>query len=761
MTDFSFDKLLICDPDKSRSTCHIYIAHQSPAEEKSLGKFFIITEIASHNKVNIDIINNIQEELRLNYYNTDDLNIETAFEKALERVNQRIADMVGDYDINWLDHFSMIAAVIKGDVLHIAYVGTIHAFLIRRDKITNIIDSATDGEPLYEKINPLKAFSQIITGNFLPGDALLCCTPSLLDYLSQEKLKKTIDGRSASQAIASLDAILSENTTNTAFGALIIKAEAVPLQYASGGRISAPMPVRPATNQMPYTSPQSSMEGLIQKQVDTDKILTPSLSGYIWNRLRNTFTSFSHFIKIKVLRQSPRRVQFTGARNYMPAAAQKTEEKRTAPVLVGSLAQGAHATGRAFTAGVGRLTALFAKKQESVQATAQPTTLYQRLEQRIIKIKRLPTISKILLVCAVAVAFFLAQDIFNSASSRDKNQTSTSYDQTIATISQDITSAEADLSYGNEEGAKKLLTTAQGLLNSLPNKTKNEKSKFQELQAGINAQLGKTKHVVTIDSPKELANLSKDDATIAARDLVLTNKALYTFDPAKKTVYAVATNDGKLQSWPQSVDTSFQYLIPQTNTTLLFLTAANKLDEFNASSGKINLLSFAFSSSDVNIVSVTYYVSRSSLYFLDIKNNQIYRSSKGSGGFSSPVAWIKDGTGVTDAVSLTVDGDVYVLKKSGEVIKLTLGSRASWSLTSIEPALTKADRIWTDTTTNNVYVLDIKGRRIVELTKKDGKLLNQYTFPSLTAIKSFAVDVSGKKLFVLNNNTIFSTDLNP
>jgi hypothetical protein len=92
-----FDKIVIYDPAKSRSVCHVFLSHQSPAEEKSLGKLLLLAEIESRDGINLDIINAIQNELKHSYFNTDDLNIETAFEKALESVNQKIADMVGDY----------------------------------------------------------------------------------------------------------------------------------------------------------------------------------------------------------------------------------------------------------------------------------------------------------------------------------------------------------------------------------------------------------------------------------------------------------------------------------------------------------------------------------------------------------------------------------------------------------------------------------------------------------------------------------------
>jgi hypothetical protein len=154
---------------------------------------------------------------------------------------------------------------------------------------------------------------------------------------------------------------------------------------------------------------------------------------------------------------------------------------------------------------------------------------------------------------------------------------------------------------------------------------------------------------------------------------------------------------------------------------------------------------------------MSFYESR--VYFLDIKSNQIYRSNKGGSGFSTPSAWIKDSTDVRSAVSLTVDGSIFCLKKTGEAIKLTSGQRQSWSLAAIEPALSEADKIWTNTTINKLYILDIGGKRLIEFSKPDGKLLNQYTVPTLTQLKDFAIDPTAKKAYLLNGSQILAIDL--
>ncbi|MFA6098638.1 MAG: hypothetical protein WCV50_02595 [Patescibacteria group bacterium] len=747
-----FDRLLICDPDKSRSICHIFISHQSPAEESSLGKLFLITEISSHDKINMEIINAIHEELKISYYNTEDLNIETAFEKALESANQRIADMVGDYETNWLDKLNTIAAVINKNTLFISNIGTMHAFLIRGSKITNILDTIIQGETLKEKINPLKAFSNIVSGTLDNNDDLLFCTPSMFDFLSQEKLKRVIKEHSPAQAISMLDQILTENVTNTSFGAIIIKLATEQItQPANATVLSTATPVVSSV----YQNSQSSMESLAQKQEITDQVMSPSLTRYFSQMLHRFSSKISKFIKLKVFKQSPRRIQFSQQiRQYQPAQQPNNQEHSN----IASLGRTASRGGRSVVNIISKsMAALFslAKRKEEIkgQVKSVPTKFSQKISNSLLRFNRLPGLSKIILGLVVVIAFVLAQSFFSQAASNQKNQQGVEFDSTVSSISQNILKAEAALSYGNEQGAKDLLTEAQTLVSQLPKNNKDQENKINELTNSINIQLEKTRHLTNV-ALTEIASITDQNQPVNVKDSALLNSTIYTFDPAKKTIYGINLDNAEINSWPQAEDQSaFQYLIPQTANTLLFFNTANSLAEFNTDKETLKNLSITFPNSDVNIASIYIYQSR--LYLLDIKNNQIYRAAKTANGYGSVTSWVKDDTSLANAKSLAVDGFVYVLDKNGTLTRMFQGARQNWKLDDVNPQLNNADKVWTDQSSTNIYVMDIKGKRIVEFNK-NGQLQNQYTNDSLSNLKDFSVDVAGKKIFVLNGNKISS-----
>ena len=338
---------------------------------------------------------------------------------------------------------------------------------------------------------------------------------------------------------------------------------------------------------------------------------------------------------------------------------------------------------------------------------------------------------------------------------KHEEEQSIEYEQTISKISQNILNAENAMSYGNENGARELLTEAQSLISELPDKTEAENAKIRELSNDVQAPLAKLQHVIITDAPRDVATFAVEGQTTNVAELQLLGTTLYSFDPALKIIFRAEVGSGAVTVWPQDKkDTTFQYFTVSGSATLLFLNTANGLDEFNVESE--NLQSLTFELGNVNIIGMAPYESR--LYLLDLKGNQILRSYRSGNGFGSPVEWMKDDTNLREAESIAIDGFIYVLTKDGTVYRMFQGARQDWSLATIDPPLDRADKVWTDVKTDNLYILDSQGKRVVEFTK-EGSLLNQYTSPKFTNIKDFTVDFGNKKLYVLNANTVYEIDL--
>ncbi len=746
---FSYGKLFIQPRDRYRSIAAVYVAHPPAADAASLGRIFFVGEITSTDPHNGEILQTIQDELSHSYYNTDDLHVEKAFEKALESVNQRIADLVGDYDTDWLNRCNAIAAVIAKGVLHLSTIGSIHAYLIRGNRMTDIIGSTAEGIGSQETINPLKAFSNIISGDLEIDDSVIFTTASLLDYFSLEKLRRTVIDRHPSQATSQIQSLLSENENRSTF-AMTIAHVTAPAAEATPSYTPA---IPPAVSPPSYDTPESSMDALLEKQENTGNILTPSLSRYVREQGSSLWHRFADWVRLSLFRQSPRRVRLERDLRVhqatRPARPEASPRHQESPTVV-DMAKKVGAAGSALTRGVSSLV----KHRSEIGSAAQhaPSSFRSLFDRIVTGFQRLPRVSKILVGLAVVVTFALSQGIYTTAVSRFDSQQSLEHEQLFSEISQDILKAEAALTYDNTDGAKELLAEAQTTLNSIDTRDDDELAKIDELQQDINTQLQETRNIVTLSDPTVVGQIAEAVPGANPAGLTLRNDFLYTEDTATKQIFEINHTDNTVVP-TQPEDITHTWLdLAQDETDLLLLASNNSLDIFDTINDSISNQSFALAE-DANITDTTVYDGR--YYLLDIGNSQIYRATSNGVQFGTPGAWITDDTDVSNGVALAIDGYIYVLRSDGTMTKMLQGDRQDWALATIEPALTSATDLWTSSDSDTLYVLDANQQRVVTFTK-DGEFLYQYTSPSFTDLKDIVVDPGANTIYVLNGTTVYS-----
>ena len=110
---------------------------------------------------------------------------------------------------------------------------------------------------------------------------------------------------------------------------------------------------------------------------------------------------------------------------------------------------------------------------------------------------------------------------------------------------------------------------------------------------------------------------------------------------------------------------------------------------------------------------------------------------------------------LTEAVSLTADGDIFVLKSSGEILKFTSGERVEFEVAGLADGLSDAQRIYTHTDLPLLYVLDQGGKRLV-LISKEGLFQKQYLLPEPVA--DFVVTSEDSIFFVSGSKLLRITE---
>lgn len=149
------------------------------------------------------------------------------------------------------------------------------------------------------------------------------------------------------------------------------------------------------------------------------------------------------------------------------------------------------------------------------------------------------------------------------------------------------------------------------------------------------------------------------------------------------------------------------------------------------------------------------------LYVLDKEVSEIFKfTPPATGSAYTKSAYLTKGTtpDFTKAVSMAIDGSIYVLTSDGKVLKFLRGASSSFSITGLSKPLLKPTKIYTIEDFTNIYILDRGNSRIVVLNKTGG-FVSQYQASVLKDARDFEVVEADKKIFILSGGKVYQIDL--
>ncbi|MFA6392374.1 MAG: hypothetical protein WCW66_06595 [Patescibacteria group bacterium] len=741
-------RLLISNPEQSRSITGVFIPEITPLEIQNFGHLFVLTEIDVRNDANGKVLQLVETELKKNYYGSDKLNVELAFEDALQKTNSKLHELIASGEKDWVEVFNCIVGVHKGDELHIAQLGSMHAFFIQKNKIVNIIDQAGDNSG---KINPLKIFSNVISGSVKENDSLLFCNNSLLDYISQEKIRRIITENSPENAVATIQNLLNDSTNGVSFIAIILGIKTP--EITVNEEMRAPII---AQNDTVLTAPETSMNGLVNQERSTTELLTPS----IWPNISKKVKNLGEKLKGRVSKKGLDEKFGEDAGVIREIRNRDTEKQSILSTSFKYIKLVGKKVFELFILSMRGIRGLF-KKKESIRGHIRtlPHKTSKETARFLVRIKRMSNPRKAVLGIAVLLIVIFAFNIVNMGKREDRKLMRENYAKALVQAEEKTSEAEAALIYENEEDSRVLLSDAKNLIQSIPDEEEDLQGSKNELLKKIQDQLDKVNHIVKITSPEIVADLASAGEGFSPAGIILLGGNLYSFDSAENTILNTVLEDKSVAvESAGTLEGSLTTGIPLTNNLLLLKTDSDIFYEYNIADAAFTSRKVESANVDNRIGNYNTYLGR--IYTLDTKNNQIFRHEKSGNDWGLGSAWITDvNLDVTNANSIAVDGAVYVAKNNGEVWKLFSGAKdEEFKTSTIDPAFSNPTKIYTTPDLENVYVIDPNNKRIVILDKNGG-LVNQYFSDSFDNLKDFAVSESDNVIYLLNGNSIYKIDL--
>lgn len=147
------------------------------------------------------------------------------------------------------------------------------------------------------------------------------------------------------------------------------------------------------------------------------------------------------------------------------------------------------------------------------------------------------------------------------------------------------------------------------------------------------------------------------------------------------------------------------------------------------------------------------------VYILDKKSSQVLKFVSADGGFSKN-DYFASGVSpdLSQAVSMTIDGSIWILLENGTIKRFTKGKPNNFTISSLDKNFSKPTRIFTNASLGRIYILDNGNSRIV-VFNKEGAYLEQYQTKILKEAKDLEVSEKDKKIFILSQNKIYEIGL--
>jgi len=764
-----------------KSGTEIFIAQPDASKESLAGKLFILLEIETEKTQALKISNFLLNNLNYNYYQNEkiilrerirSLKVEHIFETALAKTNKNLAEFLLREKIKINPRFfNVTVGIIYENELYFSNLGKNKTFLIYRNTKkaeTKKLKSVLENDLLEYKITEIghdgekkpdgkesrrtaqlslnKLFANVISGQIPPSAYFLASNEALPEYLSQKQLIDIITKLPPSGAAEHIKNILSKVNAYVSFAGIIIK-NTTGLEARETEAPLAPV----------------SLPNLDLTEQKTEKILTPS--GII--NTKKWLEFFSGILtKIKPKKTATRQKLMPGDKKQFFLKDKIFFKKKPSYFnfnkiflalknIIIYLINLIFYVFKFFTDSEHRSGAIKSLKSLG-------PSLMLKYRELIISFKRLNKKNKVLLIAASIFILLFALSLTYTNIKNNQAEKLAAAKELTQLIEQKQNQIDANLLYSNEVGAKIILGEIKDLIASLPRNSEEEISVYNKFLEKNEAQLERIRHVVKIYEPKELANFINLNSQAEAENIILISggekneNRIYSGDSGDKNIYYLNLSSQLITAIADlsQIIVSLKYPMADKNNNVFYLNSES-LVELRADSEEISKLNLSLPEGLKNIASAASFNNR--LYLLDSQNNQIYRLSKQGNDFSLRDNWLLEKTDLSQAVDLSIDGQVYVLNKNGQVFKFLKGKREDFELEAIEPEFINASGIYASSELEFLYVLEPEQKRLA-VFDKTGNFILQYQSDKFNNLKDFAVDEKSKKIYFLNANSIYEID---
>lgn len=357
---------------------------------------------------------------------------------------------------------------------------------------------------------------------------------------------------------------------------------------------------------------------------------------------------------------------------------------------------------------------------------------------------------------ALLLIFWVAVHLLTSS---QRSKTKAELQALVEQINQEVQTAENRRIIGDMDAANAILDRAQERAKQvMDNESGLYRVEANDLLNRIKSKKEEINNIV-LTPPRLVANLSAKAPDIVAQGMIgLSDGEFIVYD--RQNLYRVLLNSVETPTHLSDTELILDGESFDRYQSLVFLTTGNAIVEMIG--GQPVLMKTDDPRGWMNGKSIKGYLRF--LYLLSPQDKQIYKYERLTNRYGVPVEYNVNGD-LAGAIDMAIDGNVYVLKEGGAILKLFRGESQPFVIRRAPANLLKNTTKLYKAQNGNFYALDPVDNHVVIIS--DGGATGEATYvkqynlqnDQLGTLKDLYVDPDETHLYVLDEKHVFVVDL--
>jgi hypothetical protein len=626
------------------------------------------------------------------------------FEDMLKEINAEVQNQEEELGEKIVPKTHVVAAVISGNVLYLSQHGDAEAYLVRRRYVSPISEGLSDPK------NQDELFQNIANGEMAAGDYVLLCSTRLLRYITKPDLGRLLSGGAElSMALEAIDDAVSIDLMDrmSILGVQVGEEEMAVIDGDEADLSEAPK----VPKEKRFAGLGDSLKLKLGKLIPTKK-------------------------ESKPVDEEPEHEPMPEPKHEPKPKHEPMPETRPEPKPEPKheeVLEDLDAHRDAIRAGIER--------------GSQVPSEFAEMMNEWKDLKR----DKILL-SLIVVVLVLIGGIYLVRNQGQKQNFIEDLEGKLSNVELNINTSRTTGAY-DKESATILLDEAEALSLEVLN-SGYLRGKASEFLTEIENQRDRLDSVRRIENPEVFVDFSLTNPTMNALGIISLGDNIHVFEHDK--LYEILLDQVQTPVTIDSNEVVIDAAYHDDRESLFFLTKSNRVIEYaDQQFAFVDTADAAWhAATDLEI-----YNNR--LYLLDSEEGEIWRYYPQRNGFSGGDSYVSDDTNLVDAVSLAIDGAVYVMQADGSLIKLSAGETVADFDVRKAPNtdLSGATVFNTEFEQFQAFILDPAGSRVLVYNKdsRTGDLVYsaQYVLENTEELRDLYVDKESSRIYVLGKSKVY------